>query len=354
MAKPEKHHEIGPSIYPALLGCMAYRRTPERESAEASEGTKAHEELSRAITDGIEPDNDSARWAADELKSLACGAEIESEKTLSRTICGEDIFGTADAVWRDADGHWHVADFKTFSDGTTDYTAQLMGYAAMLPYEDAGKTVHMHILHGMIRKTETVEATHGECLAAVTEIVSSYLSVKSGRKKATRNICKWCAYCANIGTCPAACGAVQTVNENGLRFNSLTTCQKLVVLDAVDKLSKTIREQAKAEAIANGGTICDCDKNGNVSIKYEMRPWAGPAKCRDIRLVAEGMHGETPFAPLNDEELLAACTLSKSALSRAIREKNPDRASVKNRTIDTWVDGFYEKTEGSPHFVRVV
>lgn len=153
--------------------------------------------------------------------------------------------------------------------------------------------------------------------------------------------------------------ALEVVHENGLQFSKLSTCQKLVVLDAVDKLSKTIREQAKASAIENGGFI---EEDG---IRYEMKPWSGPSKCRDIREVASeainvsievdkktrnGNVSQVAKGVTNDT-LLDACTLSKSALVKAMMAANPD-GNLTKADWDRWADQFFDKTEGAPHFVR--
>ena len=154
--------------------------------------------------------------------------------------------------------------------------------------------------------------------------------------------------------------ALTTVSENLPSFSSLSTCQKLVVLDAVDKLSKTIREEAKKEAKENGGYI---EQDG---IRYEFRPWAGPSRCRDICEVAGAMSDKmtvdkktrkdvvpTEVSGISNEDLLKACTLSKTALVSAMMSANLNSPLTK-ADWERWADKFYEKTEGAPHFVRTI
>jgi hypothetical protein len=155
--------------------------------------------------------------------------------------------------------------------------------------------------------------------------------------------------------------ALETVRENAVDgFGSLSLCQKLVVLDAVDKLSNTIREEAKAEARANGGVL---EMDG---IRYEMKPWGGKPKVKDLCQLAgaiqnpvynrvnkkDGSVEEIDFEGLDNEQLLELCDLPKSKLIDALKKANSDNKSIKKVEIDRWVSAQYESTEGTPHFIR--
>ena len=348
------HHELGPSRYPAWAVCPRYR-SDDRETPESSAGTDAHAELAKALTDGeYIPSSLAARWAADWILSEAKGAEVRSETKVTGTLDGvSGIFGTVDAMW--TDGVLHIADFKAFSDGTADYMPQLRGYAALHATEaDLGKVVVLHVLHGMACRVEDSRTTFADCIDRTKAVLESVNSNKPAQ------LCKWCTFCANIKECPMTNNALTTVSENTPAFSNLSTCQKLVVLDAVDKLSKTIREHAKKEAQENGGFI---EQDG---IRYEMKPWAGPSKCRDICEVAGAMDnlwvdkasrkGDSCSIRANgltSEKLLATCTLSKTALVAAMKEANPESKLTK-ADWERWADKFFEKTEGAPHFVRVL
>lgn len=350
------HHEFGPSRYPAWSECPRYK-SDDRPTSDSTAGTEAHEELSKALSDGeYIPSSQAAKWASDWILSEANGSTVSSEVRVTGSLSVVDgVFGTVDAMWTDKEGVLNIADFKTFSDGTADYMPQLRGYAALLATDAVlDKPVRLHVLHGMAAKVESESTTYRECLSK-TETV--FASVKNNNPA---RLCKWCTFCANIKECPMTNNALEVVKENTPAFSSLSTCQKLVVLDAVDKLSKTIREQAKKEAQENGGFI---EQDG---IRYEMKPWGGAAKCRDIGEVAGvAVNGEVKVAKtsrkgevtevvannIGSETLLKACTLSKTALVNAMKDANPD-AKLTKADWERWADKFFEKTEGTPHFVR--
>lgn len=348
-----KHHEYGPSNFPAWSMCPCYRRA-ESTSKESEAGTDAHQQLHDALVNGTTPDNDAAAWAASWVMAqnpINLKSEVEVK---SHCDAMGDIFGTVDVMYEDESGVLHITDFKTFSDGTIDYMPQLRAYAALL-HEHEDKPVVLHVLHGMTKNVETIETSFGTCLEATEEILKS---IKSDG--ASPRLCKWCQYCSKIQTCQQSNNAVQVVSDNAVAFSRLSLCQKLVVLDTVDKLSKTIREEAKAKAVENGGFL---DMDG---IRYEMKPWAGPSKCRDIGEVAGAMDNlwvdkssrkgdscSIHAKGLTNEKLLATCTLSKTALVAAMKDANPD-AKLTKADWERWADKFFEKTDGTPHFVRVM
>lgn len=356
-----KHHEYGPSNYPAWSECPCFRSS-HSESSASTEGTDAHAELARALTEPeYIPSNYAARWAAawieenrDEAESV--GSEIQLKGYSEGPLCG--IFGTADAIWCSPNTDYHIADLKTFSDGTVDYMPQLKGYAALVFKDiarDIDSVVHLHVLHGGVCKAESADFTFRKCIEDTIDLLK-----KAQDTNAEPCLCKWCQFCSKIKECKMTNNALTTVSENLPSFSSLSTCQKLVVLDAVDKLSKTIREEAKKEAKENGGYI---EQDG---IRYEFRPWAGPSKCRDICEVAGAMSDKmtvdkktrkdvipTEVNGIGNEDLLKACTLSKTALVSAMMSANPGSALTK-ADWERWADKFYEKTEGAPHFVRAV
>lgn len=353
-----KHHEYGPSNYPAWSECPCFRSS-HSESSASTEGIDAHVELARALANrDFIPSNFAARWAAD-------WAYQESEKgaTSEEVVHGSyksmsGVFGTMDIFWVDNKGSPHIADFKTFSDGTIDYMPQLKGYAALLFSEQCDNldtSVFLHVLHGGICKAESADFTFRQCIEDTVAILN-----KAKDENAEPRLCKWCQFCSKIKECKMTNNALTTVSDNLPSFSSLSTCQKLVVLDAVDKLSKTIREEAKKEAKENGGYI---EQDG---IRYEFRPWAGPSKCRDICEVAGSMSDKmvvdkktrkdvvpTEVNGIGNEDLLKACTLSKTALVSAMMSANPNSALTK-ADWERWADQFYEKTEGAPHFVRTI
>ena len=351
-----EHHEYSPSKYNAWAECPAWEGS-KKDTAESTAGTNAHEELRKGLENpDYVPDNYAARWARDKVLELADGAEVKCEVRVEGTMPGVDgIFGTVDVTWKDKCGVVYVADFKTFSDGTTDYFPQLRGYAALIatPYT-LDWPVNLVVLHGGVCKMEEITTEFSDCLDRTLEILKSVRS-SGGRP----HLCKWCQFCGRIGSCSESNGALQVVSDNGVAFSRLSICQKLVVLDTVDKLSKTIREDAKKMANDNGGVL---EMDG---IRYEMKPWAGKPKVRDLCEVAasvaspkylkvnerKGEAVEVEMAGLTHEELLKLCDLGKTALANALIEKNP---TVAKADVKRYVEQFFESTEGTPHFVRVL
>jgi hypothetical protein len=328
------------------------------DTVDASVGTEAHEQLDRAFKEeGYEPDSYVVRWAVNTIRELAGDNEVRTEVKLTATldfIVG--IYGTADVMWVD-NGVVHIADFKRFSDGTKDYIPQLMGYACF----SANGLTHpaqkycLHVLHGGICKVETVETT----LEKSIEVVSDILNRHTSRNECS--LCDYCSTCSKVKVCKETMNALEVVRENAVNgFGALSLCQKLVVLDAVDKLSATIREEAKREANANGGVL---EMDG---IRYEMKPWAGKPRVKDLCQLAgaiqrpvfnrvskeDGSIEEVGFDGLDNEKLLELCELSKSKLVDALKKANADNKSIKKVEIERWVSSQYESTEGTPHFVR--
>ena len=350
-----EHHEYGPSNYNAWAVCPRWR-SDGKQGESSNEGTLAHEELHRALTEpDYEPENVAARWAANKVRELADGAKVESEVRIQGTVgIVNGIFGTADVKW-EKDGVKYYVDFKTFSDGTIDYIPQLMGYATLdwKRDEPIDTKVVLIVLHGGICKEEVVEDSLCQCLRKVEKILND---VKGCAAKP--NLCKWCTFCANISACRETNHALQTVSDDSVAFSRLSICQKLVVLDAVDKLSKTLREDAKRMANENGGVL---EMDG---IRYEMKPWAGKPKVKDLRDVAMAVQTpvlmkfddkkreayEIELNGISHEELLTLCDVGKEKLANAIIAKNPKAKKV---DIKRYVEQFFESTEGTPHFIRV-
>lgn len=365
MNKEKVHSPFGPSNYPAWEQCCHYD-SDDNERSDSELGTKIHEEAEDYLVLGREPDNATARWFGDTILQFVG----EHFRTLSVEVRlsnrDGDIWGYADVVWID-NRVLHIADFKSFSDGTKDYSAQLCGYGSLFRqcrgFERIGEfmcntkdddKIVLHILHGMSRQVETIETTYKEC----DERVASILSRRIGMNAEPR-INSYCQFCKHIKECKAVNNAVQTVSDNSVTFNELNLCQKLVVLDAVDKLSKSIREEAKRIASENGGSI---EMTG---IKYELKPWGGKSVCSDLCALAGDVSNpvytriddeaqeakEIPFNGIDGESLIKLCDLPKTRLISELKERNKGGA-IKSKEIEQWVNIRYEKTEGSPHFVR--
>lgn len=353
----EKHHELGPSIYPMLEQCSCFKRE-QTSGKDAATGRDIHEQVQKAIETGEEPTNDTARWMVSKVKELAGDAEVQCEKrvegyplvdgkspSVADSLVG--IFGTTDAFWIDDDGVPNFVDYKSFSDGTKDYFAQLRGYAALWG-SGCGKRdgVKLHILHGMIWKCETIESTIDECINKTIEILS---------RKDLPAVNPFCSFCSNVGKCPA-CSKAIAIASNEMQFSKLSVTQQLVVCDSVESIIKKVKADARKMCEANGGVL---EMDG---IRYELVPWGGGSKVRDILEVASGCcdsinmidkRGEPCEAfGITKDELLRLCDLSKSALRDAIYEKNKGNKAITKKAVEEFVGTFFDKKPGTTHFKR--
>lgn len=341
-----KHHELSPSKLPGLNECLLFTQK-SRTTTVATAGTIAHDEARKQIEEGIEADSKVARWFAETTLGLANGNKVICEyRALAKTPIIKGIYGHIDAHWWD-DGALHIVDYKTFSDGTRDYTMQLLGYASLMYWHDfdPDTKVVCHILHGSIFKIETFETTFEKAYIKVSALVTR---VKLGGKPRLNSHCQ---FCSKINECEVTMNAIETVKSNPLSFQNLSLPQKLVVIDAVKKLINTIEEEAKEEARKNGGVL---EQDG---IRYEMKPWAGPAKMRDIKELAGALLKPTTddgvaMIGITHDELLGLCNVSKTKLIAKLKEKNKWVKAVKKVDIEKFVDGYYDATEGTPHFIR--
>lgn len=349
------HHELSPSKYTAWAMCPCFVSS-EKETKEASEGTKAHAELAKCIELGEEPDNPDARWAAEVIAEMANGARLWSEKRVEGGGEGplNGIFGTADVMWIDLNGVLHIGDFKTFSDGAIDYMPQLRGYAALIASHcletDSPPKFALHVFHGQSRTVTTENTTGPEA----TEYVVALLARHS--TSIEKSINPYCKYCSKNGECPMVDNAIETVTNNSVKFSEMSLCQKLVVLEAVEKLAEKFKEEARALAAASEDHAIEQD-----GIRYELKPWGGKSRVKDIVDLAckaaspifNTKKGEVSGLGITQEEILSICDIPKTKVVEILRAKNASSKEIKKADIDSWVGEFYEKTEGTPRFIRV-
>ena len=366
-----KHHPYGPSRYNAWAKCPAYRQKEVPGDEDASAGARAHEELSKCLMrKGYASDNSAAQWAANEIQMLAYKMEIDqsdgtwfinSEERIEG-VSGilKGVFGTVDATWYNNDTRTrHIADFKSFSDATEDYMPQLYGYGALYAQAQMlcrDETVVLHVLHGMARKVETVVTDAGTCIDKTESLLHSVMG--DGKP----SICKWCKWCSRVGSCPAACGAVDTVYETRDVFASLSLCQKLVVCDAVCAIAESLKKEARAMAEASPNKAIEMD-----GIRYELKPWKGRPKCEDIcglagavthgfgvsKVGKDGSCDGYECKGITPEEFIALCDVPKSKVVEAVVKRNADVDGVKKGDVERFVNQWFRSAEGSPHFVRV-
>lgn len=346
-----EHHKESPSHYNAWQHCIHWEGV-DRSTDESNEGTRAHAELERGLKDmGYDPDLSVSRWARDAVYAECDGIEPQSEVRLEgdkgTPLAG--IFGTADVLWQDKEGFLHIADLKTFSDGTEDYSAQLKGYAALWARKDTPSDleVFLHVLHGGIRKVETFHFSLMECVWDTDEMLREVRERKSGP-----SICKYCQYCKHIKECKAVSNAVEVVNNNAVQFGSMSLPQKLVVCEAIEKLIKSLKDEAKEKAIENGGVL---EADG---IRYEVKERAGKGKCDILELASNlcgeemGFDGDRILKTMTQDELITMCELPKSKVVALLKEKNANNKSVKKVEIEKLVSSYYTPGEPTQYLSR--
>lgn len=349
------HHELSPSKYTVWAMCPCFASS-DKETKEATEGTKAHAELAECLSGGQEPDNPAARWAAEKVAEMADGAKIVTEKRVEGMGEGplKGIFGTADVIWIDMDGVVHIGDFKTFSDGTIDYMPQLRGYAALIASQSweltSPQKFALHVFHGQSRTVTTENTTGPEA----TEYVVALLARHS--TSIEKSINPYCKYCSKNGECPMIDNAIETAASNSVKFSEMSLCQKLVVLEAIEKLADKFKAEARALAEASEDHAIEQD-----GIRYELKPWGGKSRIKDIVDLAfkaaspvfNTKKGEVSGLGITQKEILSICDIPKTKVVEILRAKNASSKEIKKADIDSWVNEFYEKTEGTPRFIRV-
>lgn len=349
------HHELSPSKYTAWAMCPCFASS-DKETKEATEGTKAHAELAECLSGGQEPDDTAARWAAETIVEMADGAKVVAEKRIEGMGEGplKGIFGTADVIWIDMDGVVHIGDFKTFSDGTIDYMPQLRGYAALIASQSweavSPQKFALHVFHGQSRTVTTENTTGPEA----TEYVVALLARHSTSTE--KSINPYCKYCSKNGECPMIDNAIETATNNSVKFSEMSLCQKLVVLEAVENLADKFK--AEARAIAEASEDHSIEQDG---IRYELKPWGGKSRVKDVVDLAfkaaspifNTKKGEVSGLGITQKEILSICEIPKTKVIEMLRAKNASSKEIKKADIDSWVGEFYEKTEGTPRFVRV-
>lgn len=361
-----EHHIEGPSKYPAWQSCMCWDGD-KKNRTEADEGSRLHNEIDQDLRGFAEAEDYRSRWACEQIRAVAdgCAIILSEYKLVGTREAVKGIFGTVDAMFF-KDGTLHIFDFKSFSDGTNDYSMQLKGYASLtLGSSTIARTpVKLHILHAGIMKEEVIESTAGQCYQEVEALLDTKRS-----KEHTPNACAWCKFCSKVATCQETNKFMTAVADgNTPAFSSLSLPEKLVILDVVDKMSKTIREEAKAAARANGGKLECFDKDGNCCIKYEMVQRNAPPSCEDICELASanqsnvvlmhkersGAFTEVPCEGLTSDELIKLCSISKTAIVDAVREKNKDNSKVKKRDIEAWLKKFFKSNGVTEYFTRTI
>lgn len=199
------HHELSPSSFPAWAECPCFDGKDGGD--DATEGTRQHDQLtgllSRIDLDGA---HENVRWAADTIMAMGC-TDVIPEVQL-RYLHKSDViyFGTCDVLC-EIDSVCTIIDYKS-GDGGGKYLAQLAGYALawFSTHPDPKHNVLAVVLGGRDHSVTKWTLTRKACEDIVLPIL---LSRKSPDR--TPEVCEWCAWCRNIGTCGATTETVRAV-----------------------------------------------------------------------------------------------------------------------------------------------
>ena len=302
----EQHHPHSMSRWPALLQCAAFEAAPWRENEYTRRGRAVHALVANMIwnqdtntvpTAMPEEDKETARWFADWAlaQNIKWGVERRVEIKSERYADMLGIHGTADLIGYDMGTRTiHVADFKTFSraDDAKDSFPQLMGYALAFATEhgeyDDDIGVEMTILHGGVKKAQTLRSTLLQCHEAARNVESAILAAETG--VALHFVNPWCDYCRHNGQCPGCAALVKAavvdtssplcivgLSQDVLNANPAKAAQVMLVAKGVMDMAELAIKMCKAAADANGGVIED-PENG---IKWGYADVRGKRSCRD-------------------------------------------------------------------------
>jgi hypothetical protein len=336
-----KHHEYGMSNWTKLALCAGFRPSNEPASDLAKEGTERHARFADLL---IHPDPDDVDtpegWAANEVLALSDGGRglhIEEQVTISASGELNGIFGTPDVYWFSEEGVLCVADFKSFSQGTTNHMPQLMGYAHAIK-SGLGDTknedpINLYVLHGGVKKVDVVSTTFGECALFGAMLIKNVLA--DNPSLCTNEHCKYCAKCAE---CPCSSTALTEVASGGIM--SMPPPKALATLDALSSIIDVMKSKLKQMVIDAGGYLEDD------GIAYAVRTRSAKAECHDIASLWFAL--EDKFNG-NQEEFLRLCSVSKTAITKALKERG-----VKTKEINEALSPHYISSgEGTSYVTRV-
>jgi len=192
--------EISPSALPKLAECALFTGAPGTSPA-AQRGTLLDLAVRQLLLDDpttfdtLTPeDQASARWGAEELRTLSGGYHVETrEEHLGMEVPGLSKPGTADAVCIRA--QW-VADIKTGQ--VRNYREQLAAYALACMHEHFANAWTAHVIYIDQRLRRTYTFTRDQAEAIVSEKIAHASS-----RLAEPTPCEYCSWCAHRDTCKA-------------------------------------------------------------------------------------------------------------------------------------------------------
>ena len=348
----QKHHEYGPSNYPAWICCPHYEGGEAGDDANI--GTAAHELLYRAFTGAIDINDDLAVLEEDKtlvypvrrayngiralVSDLLMGESADEwmfeRKVQSNTsLIPEDPFGTADIIARKGDTVI-VVDYKNrFSD--RDYTAQLAAYAAF--YADEVRDVNNTILAVWYGDSGTYSVSH----FSVNDCRLMALESCNNRRSRSDKPCKsspWCSLCKFNGQCSESTMLAVTIDKAFPQHLSVPAdriADMLTICSTLEKRIEAFRKWAKTYALENGGIV---DANGELA----YRTTESTRRIIDIGAVFERVKEH-----VSPTQLIASCKLTQKELKTLLKP------FYKNSEIETIIDECSTESKPSISLERV-
>lgn len=348
------HHEtLPPSSYPAWAQCPHWEAM-QGDSKVASEGTQQHELLRLALDGDIDLDTTEdvdkgmlyiIRRATREIKQSIArvfgdkGYSISTELEVTSIALPEQPFGTADVIAVSDDGdQLMVIDYKSFFT-EKEYKEQLAFYA--YAYCERQRIDPEHItLAVYYGDTGTMQSFKPMNLEEVRNIAIGAIGKRLNKANEPRKASPWCGLCANCGQCQSALSLVDKGQaiipiDTSIALPMERIAPMLTVCSELEKRIKAFREYAKGVAEQMGGIILDA--NGTVA--YELKQSkTSKVNIRELFEVIRTM--------VTPQELLGACSITKTAIKSLLKGRLYDGAPIKVKRIDEIIDSV--SIEGEP------
>lgn len=326
----QKHHRYSPSSLMRRHLCPASARMeglyPETEaSPAAAKGTEIHRRIAdwigMCLSDACLPrflEDADAQETSEAICEFVEGIvrggvppySLRAEMRLQLRDPFGDVLteGTADLVWRDAEGLWHLADWKT---GRTpvppeEENWQLAAYAAMLAQAAGADRVCAHIVQPpLLRCTETTFTASQ--LEEATQGIMAVIDAGEAVRPQARPSAEACRFCSARLHCMA-----WRLSREG----DLATPHGLDPATMADDL--LAEEYARATAAAAYGDALKaelekrCAERGRVA-GWTLRERQGARYVSDTRAALEAV-GEWVGA----DEAVGLASVSLSDLARAV------------------------------------
>lgn len=265
-----KHAVLSASAAYRWLNCPGSVRLAsglESPSSEyAAEGTRAHEDAEKVLTNGSltmwadrwsEDDWQAITLYVDYVKNLGPG-DRELERRLDLTGIWPGMFGTADCIHLSPDGVLTVVDFK-FGRGVpveVKDNPQLLYYAvgAALAYHNYSvKKIRVVVVQPRCRHPDGPIRLHDYEPADLMDFIALLRerAAETEKPDAALNPGAWCRFCLAAPTCPALQEvALETAKLDHEDATTDELAEALGKVDVVETWCKRVREEAVRRARA--------------------------------------------------------------------------------------------------------